>query len=538
MAGLNVKVIAKVQEDFAAGRTQNFTQSCRIVREDQSIGLLGLEPQQRAVLDAWEHHRWIMVVKYRQAKVSTALALALLGMIEYGEALQGVFIAERYETAETVWNRASYAYGAQPKETQIPLFAGTSAANRMMKFSHNGAIRVISGGGKAPAIGNSPDRVVVTEYADVPDPDNFNMHFFPTINKRPKARVAFEHTPGTFQSVPHGMWLKALEGKGRFHPVFLKWWLDPSIVPITEDGNRRSCDDLVPTNEEINLAEHMVGITKAHLQFRRDALDTEFHGDIHLFDHKYPPSEYEGWISNKSPVIPLQAVQWLIARQTQTADHVEHVYEDPDLDNEDRPYLLTCDPAGWGETGDPSALTLWDAWERREVLSWSGREDPGQLAQRIMAIQRRYGVKRTQVAVESNKGECLSALIAYGCPNLYYHNEHSPGFPATTQSNADALTDLVDLLRHQDITIRTQATLHQLLQWDGTGRKRKAKSAEGTHHFDRAVTCRIAAHIFRRRPASARPKPKLYGGGMTAKDLDRLFKTQKDRRTVMGFHSP
>lgn len=532
---LNTTAVAKAQADLARGRCHNFVESCRIVRENQSIGLLGLEPQQRQVLDAWEDHRWIWVNKYRQAKVSTVLALALLGMIEYGEALQGTFIAERYDTAETVWNRSSYAYNSQSRDTQIPLYAGTSAANRMLKFAHNGTVRAISGSGKAPAIGNSPDRIVVTEYPDVADFDNFNVHFFPAVNKRPNARVAFESTPGTFQSVPHGMWLKALEGKGRFHPVFLKWWLDPSIVPITEEGERRSCDDLVPTNEEIGLIEKMPGITKAHLQFRRDALDTEFHGDINLFDHKYPPSEYEGWISNKSPVIPLQAVQWLIARQTKTEDHVEHIYEDPEEDTE-CPYLITCDPAGWGETGDPSAVTVWNAWDRREVASWSGREDPGQLAQRIMRLQRRYGVQRTQVAVESNKGECLSALIAYGCPNLYYHNEHSPGFPATTQSNADALTDLVDLLRHQDITIRTQATLHQLLQWDGTGRKRKAKSAEGTHHFDRAVTCRIAAYLFRRKPASARPKPRIYDRGMNARDLDRLFATQKARK-VLGIRT-
>jgi hypothetical protein len=176
---------------------------------------------------------------------------------------------------------------------------------------------------------------------------------------------------------------------------------------------------------------------------------------------------------------------------------------------------------------------VWNAWDRREVATWSGREDPGQLAQRLMKLQKRYGVKRTQVAVESNKGECLSALRAYGCPNLYNHSEHQPGFPASTQTNADALTDLVDLLRHQDITIRTQATLHQLMSWDGTGRKRKAKSAEGTHHFDRAVTCRIAAYIFRRRSHNARPKPAQASKGLTVKELDKLFTAQK-RRKVLG----
>jgi hypothetical protein len=441
-ATLNVAAIDSIQKELAAGRTHRFVESSRIVREDESVGLLTLERQQREVLDAWAEHRWVMVVKYRQAKISTALALSLLGHVEYTPGIQGVFIAERYDTAETVWNRASYAYMNQPPETKIPLFDGTGASNRMMRFAHNGAIRVISGGGKAPAIGNSPDRIVVTEYPDVPDHDNFNVHFFPTVNKRPNARVAFEHTPGTFQSVPHTMWLKALEGKGRFHPIFLKWWLDPSIVPIDEFGTPKSCLDLTPTNEELRLIETMPGITKAHLQFRRDALDTEFHGDIHLFDHKYPKGPYDGWISSTNPAIPMQALQWLMESAKPIKDHIEHIYENPEEDS-DCPYLITCDPAG---------LVL--------------------------------------------------------------------------------LTDLVDLLRHQDITIRTQSTLHQLMSWDGTGRKRRAKSAEGTHHFDRAVTCRIAAYIFRRRGNTVRPKPVLHTKGLTVREFERMFAAKKHRKVL------
>jgi hypothetical protein len=71
------------------------------------------------------------------------------------------------------------------------------------------------------------------------------------------------------------------------------------------------------------------------------------------------------------------------------------------------------------------------------------------------------------------------------------------------------------------------------MSWDGTGRKRKAKSAEGTHHFDRAVTCRIAAYIFRRRSHTARPKQAIASKGLTVKELDKLFTAQK-RRKVLG----
>ena len=492
------------------------------------MGLLDPERQQITVLDAMALYRWCMCVKYRQAKISTVAAMALLGHVEYTPGIQGVFVAERLETAETVWNRASYAYEHQPPETRIPLKAGTSASKRELRFVHNGAVRVITGGGHAPAIGNSPDRIVVTEYPDVPDHDNFNQHFFPTVNKRPNARVFFEHTPGLADTIPHTMWLNALDGKGRFHPIFLKWWKDPSIVPINEDGSRRDCADLVPTNEELRIVEKLPSITKAHLMFRRLSLDTEFHGDTLLFQHKYPFDPYDGWVYSTNPAIPQDAVQHLLQKSVKVADGVEHIYEGPD-DDDECPILITADPAGFGEKGDPSALTVWNAWDHREIACWAGREDPGMFAQRIRRLQKFYGEHRVTVAVESNKGECVQALLGLDTPNMYMTSENHPGYYATEESNDAGRVAMVDQLRRQTTTIRTRATLHQILQWDGKGRKKRTKTAEGTHHFDRAVTVRIAAHLFRIHGFGSRPATQVRTRGMTWKQVEALFKKKPKR---------
>lgn len=518
--------------NLGRGRCHEFVESCEIVKQNQAVGLLDLEPQQREVLDAWAAHRFLMVVKYRQAKISTVLALALLGMAEYTEGIQGLFIAEKQDTTETVWSRALHAYNKQSPAVKIPLASGLVPGVRKIDFIHGATVRGLTGGGKAPAIGNSPDRVVITEYPDVPDHDLFNEHFFPTVNARPHARVAMEHTPGSYQGVPHNMWLNTLAGKGRFFGVFLRWYLDRSITPFDDDGNPVPCKDLHPTNEELSLIEECPGITKAHLMFRRLTLDGEFHGDVRLFNHKYPRNPYDGWTSETSPKIPEDALKALLALGTQVRFDEEHVYEEPRDD--DTPYAITADPAGWGETGDPSALTVWDCWSRSEVVCWSGREDPEYFASRILRLQKKYGVGRTLIAVESNKGECLSSLITRGAKNLYYHDQDKPGFPASTQTNADALTDLVDLLRKKEISIRTLDTLHQLLQWDGTGRKKKAKTAEGTHHFDRAVTCRIAAYLFKRMGWGSRPSPITTVRGMTVRDLDVYYAKQRRRSKVLG----
>ena len=531
---LNAELIAGLSTKLRRGRAHEFVSACRIVKEDEEIGLVDLRPQQLQVLDAWELYRWIYCCKYRQAKISTATVLALLGMVQYGEGLQAVFVAERYETGETVWNRATYAYQHQPPAVRIPLKSGTGTASRTMRFAHNGSIRVVSGGGAAPAIGNSPDRVVVTEYPDVTDHERFNGHFFPTVNKRPNARVLFEATPGMAGTIPETMWLKALSGESRFHPVFLKWWLDDSLAVYDESGQRRSFADFHATNEELRLAEDMPGITPDHFMFRRYALDTEFHGDIEQFTHKYPSTPLDGWLTTESPSIPRDAVTRLLAESIQHKDGEYMVFEQPDEDPA-HPYCIVADPAGYGEAGDPSALTVFSGWEKKEVASWSGREDPGTFADRLLRVQKQYGVDRTLLVVESNKGECIASLVSRGARNLWMTSDSHPGYYSTAQSNADGHVALVDMLRNGELLIRSRSTVMQLLQWDGQSRKKRSSTTEGRHHFDRAVTCRMFAHVARLRAFGVRPVRREPGRGMTAKEFDRMFK--KPPKNVLGVHA-
>ena len=526
------KALLLQMDRLKRGRCHEFVASSRIVRQDESVGLVTVAQQQREVLDAWEQYRWVMVGKYRQAKVSTAIALALLGMVEYTEGVQGVFIAEALDTAETVWNRSSYAYQHQHPHLKIPLSRGTGIGAKELRFIHNGAVKVLTGSGKAPAIGNSPDRVVVTEYPDVPDHENFNAHVFPTINTRPNARVLFEATPGLGNTIPHTMWLKALAGTGRFHPVFLKWWLDPAIRVYDEQGLPVVYDDFVATQEELRLAELMPGITPNHLMFRRISLDTEFADDTVAFDHKYPKSETDGWPLTTNPVIPQEIVQAMFEKGIRVKDGEFKVFEAPDEDPA-HPYVITADPAGFGESGDPSAFTVWSGWEGREVASWSAREDPGLFADRLIEVQKMYGVARTMLVVESNKGECIAFLRARGAQNLWMHSDAHPGYFASELANAEAMAALVDQLRRGSLRLYTKSTLAQLLAWDGKGRQKRSKTKEGRHHYDRAVTVRMFAHIRKLRNFGHRPAPTRTVHGMSVTEFDRRF-AKKHPGLVLG----
>jgi hypothetical protein len=104
-----------------------------------------------------------------------------------------------------------------------------------------------------------------------------------------------------------------------------------------------------------------------------------------------------------------------------------------------------------------------------------------------------------------------------------------------------AIVVLVEMLRAEEIKIRSKPTVHQLLQWDGESRKR-GRGEHGKHHFDRAMTVVMAAAMFRRRGYGMRPGgsrgPVVLKPGqtatMSAAMLDSYFKPV--RRKTLGIH--
>ena len=103
-----------------------------------------------------------------------------------------------------------------------------------------------------------------------------------------------------------------------------------------------------------------------------------------------------------------------------------HEFEGP---QPGRSYLITADPAGFGSTGDKSALTVWDAIEWREVAFWEDRETPDRFAQRLKLIQARYN--QALLAVESNATACIAILKDQETRNLLWTDRNHPGWYAT-----------------------------------------------------------------------------------------------------------
>lgn len=504
-----------------------FVSMCQIVREDESTGYMNPTHTQKKLLKAYDENRWLMVNKFRQAKITTVSVMLLLRDCMYLSGVKGLLIAERQDTAEDIFERILFAYKRLPDDVRMPLAPGRKAGATQMQFIHGGGIKVLTAGGRSPAIGRSIDRLVITEFGEAQWQRKAAINIFPTVNKRPNAKVVLESTPGRAGSHHEQMWRSALEGNSRFHPLFLEWWEDESCQEVEETFK--------PTSSELEYLARHPGMNKNNLAFRRRGLNTEFVGDTRLFSCKYPSDSYDGWLGSTNPVMPAEILKPLLDVAKQEPSLGPYGCHEFDPPKPGHKYIITADPAGFGSTGDKSALTVWDALEWKEIAFWEDRESPDKFAQRLKTVQKRY--LGALLAVESNATACIAILKDQGTRNLLWTDSNHPGWYATQKRLQEAEARLVRMLRERDLSIRSRGMLHQLLNYDGT-RKKRIRGEDGTvHHFDRARTAVMAADILTKRHFTQQTsvvESEYLPGHVTIKQLDRV-KSQKVRASKTPF---
>ena len=158
---------------------RRFVRVCQILKENEDIGFLDPTGAQLQTLNAAMAHRWVIVNKYRQAKQTTLAVMWLLGQVMFSKGLKGALVAEKHETSEMAFERLMFAYRGILPQFRI---ASKTSGVRHLEFEHGGGIQTLTGAGRAPAVGRSIDRLVLTEYGEWPHQKEAAAHLFPTIN--------------------------------------------------------------------------------------------------------------------------------------------------------------------------------------------------------------------------------------------------------------------------------------------------------------------------------------------------------------------
>lgn len=490
---------------FAEGCWNFFPGACKIQSEGSQVDYLDITPAQQTVVDAYESNRWVLVNKYRQAKISTITLMLLLRDCMLLQGLQGILIGNKSATSEELFRRITFAYRAMAEDPEwkgivAPLDPKRKALATALFFEHGGSIQLMSAEAASTGVGYSTDRLVFTEVGEVDDLEEVNTHLLPGIWKRPNARVWAESTSGKLGSEHHRLWLESLDGKTRFKAVFLEWWRDDSCWIPPGDG-------FSPTTEELEYLSRHEGMDFGHLAYRREAISTAYANNAARFASKHPSHDRDGWMGGDSPTFPTQR---LLEYRARSKDDPE-----PDVTSgvgvyaapvPGRQYVVLVDPGRFGESGDVSAITVMELWDSVEVACWEGREEPPDVADRVEAASTYFN--NALIVVEENVDGVITALVDRGLGDrLFWSKRRRPGWNASSLSIQRGETRLIEMLNHEDIILHSRATIDQLIAYTPDARKRRArKSSSETRHFDRARTLVMYADIRIDLPVR-RPKP-------------------------------
>jgi hypothetical protein len=161
--------------------------------------------------------------------------------------------------------------------------------------------------------------------------------------------IILESTANGTANVFHDLWQMAVKGKSEYMPVFVPWFWQAEYQRAAPGGF-----DWLP--EEAEYAEAFGGLTVEQMAWRRNKIDTDFSGDVSLFDQEYPASAELAFASS-SPRALIKATYVAKARRNRGLDAIG-------------PRIMAVDPAEYGD--DSTSVMFRQGRVSRRLGKWQG----------------------------------------------------------------------------------------------------------------------------------------------------------------------
>lgn len=168
------------------------------------------------------------------------------------------------------------------------------------------------------------------------------------VPNEPDTEIIYESTANGTANVWHELWQLAVKGKSEFMPVFIPWFWQAEYQRDVPADFELSDDD-----EEYRAAYKL---TLGQMAWRRSKIDTDFRGDISLFDQEYPASPEVAFASS-SPRALIRAVWVAKARKARGLDAIG-------------PKVMAVDPAEYGD--DSTSVMSRQGRVAKRLGKWNG----------------------------------------------------------------------------------------------------------------------------------------------------------------------
>ena len=193
---------------------------CKVISLDQGLVPFHLYPYQKKMFEAFNEHRFNIVLACRQSGKSISACAYLLWFALFNSEKTVAVLANKGATAREMLSRITLML------ENIPFFLqpGTKALNKgSLEFSNNS--RIIAAATSGSSIrGLSVNLLYLDEFAFVERANEFYTSTYPVVSAGKDTKIIVTSTANGIGNTFYKIWEGASQGINEFHPFRVDWW--------------------------------------------------------------------------------------------------------------------------------------------------------------------------------------------------------------------------------------------------------------------------------------------------------------------------
>ena len=193
---------------------------CKVISLDQGLVPFHLYPYQKKMFEAFNEHRFNIVLACRQSGKSISACAYLLWFALFHSEKTVAVLANKGATAREMLSRITLML------ENIPFFLqpGTKALNKgSLEFSNNS--RIIAAATSGSSIrGLSVNLLYLDEFAFVERANEFYTSTYPVVSAGKDTKIIVTSTANGIGNTFYKIWEGASQGINEFHPFRVDWW--------------------------------------------------------------------------------------------------------------------------------------------------------------------------------------------------------------------------------------------------------------------------------------------------------------------------
>lgn len=287
-----------------------------------------------------------IILKGRQQGISTYAEARLYWMLSHRKGQKGYILTHEQKATDNLFGMVDRYYREAPEEYRPHL--GASNAKELVFDLLDSRYEVATAGSKDTGRSGTAQYMHGSEVAFWQHAADHLAGIGQVVPDEPGTEILLESTANGTANVFHELWTLASAGRSEYMTVFIPWfWQQEYVAPVPQ-GFALSAEE-----EEYRQAH---GLLASQMAWRRRKIDTDFRGDIGLFDQEYPASADVAFASSS----PRALIKGALVAAARAARGVEAV----------GPIVWGLDPAEYGD--DETSVAERQGRVGRRLASWVG----------------------------------------------------------------------------------------------------------------------------------------------------------------------